>query len=338
MQNFRSRRGFLAGLSATAALGLAESSRPAAAEPPPETTTVRLPRWLDGGAYCWAAEYFAGELLSAEGFTDVRYVQGDTSLDNSMWLAHGDTDFDMNMPSMQIKLIDAGVPIKILTGLHTGCFELIASDSVRSLTDLRGRTVGAWVVDSHPQILTTLMIAYVGLDPERDIVWITDSGTSPVQLFIDGKVDAVLAASPVPLQLRERKIGHTIVSNALDAPWSQYFCCMLAGSADYVERYPVATKRVLRAMLKAADLCASSAPMVAQQLVDRGYLARYDYAVQTLNDIRYGIWRDYDAADSVRFYALRMQETGMIKSSPQKIMAEGTDWRFLNELKRELKT
>jgi NitT/TauT family transport system substrate-binding protein len=33
-----------------------------------------------------------------------------------------------------------------------------------------------------------------------------------------------------------------------------------------------------------------------------------------------------------------MQETGMIKTSPQKIIADATDWRFLNELKRELKT
>ena len=53
---------------------------------------------------------------------------------------------------------------------------------------------------------------------------------------------------------------------------------------------------------------------------------------------RYDVWRDYDPEASVRFYALRMQETGMIKSSPQQIIAEGTDCRFLNELKRELKT
>ena len=64
----------------------------------------------------------------------------------------------------------------------------------------------------------------------------------------------------------------------------------------------------------------------------------YDYALQTLNEIRYDRWRDYDPEDTMRFYALRLQETGMIKSSPQKIIADGTDWRFLDELKRELKT
>lgn len=56
-----------------------------------------------------------------------------------------------------------------------------------------------------------------------------------------------------------------------------------------------------------------------------------------MNDVPYGVWRDYDPEDTIRFYALRLQEAGMIKSTPQKIIAEHTDWRFLNELKRELK-
>jgi hypothetical protein len=38
-----------------------------------------------------------------------------------------------------------------------------------------------------------------------------------------------------------------------------------------------------------------------------------------------------------RFYALRLREAGMIKSTPQRLIAQGTDWRFLNELKKELK-
>jgi NitT/TauT family transport system substrate-binding protein len=39
----------------------------------------------------------------------------------------------------------------------------------------------------------------------------------------------------------------------------------------------------------------------------------------------------------MRFYALRLHDVGIIKSSPQTIIAKGTDWRFLNEVKRELK-
>jgi NitT/TauT family transport system substrate-binding protein len=113
---------------------------------------------------------------------------------------------------------------------------------------------------------------------------------------------------------------------------------MISATADYVNRYPVATKRVLRAILKAADLCVSDPQLVAQQMVDRDFVSSYDYALQTMKDIRYDRWRDFDPEDSLRYYALRLQEMGMIKSNPQKIIVDGTDWRFLDELKRELKT
>ena len=112
---------------------------------------------------------------------------------------------------------------------------------------------------------------------------------------------------------------------------------MAACNRDYVQKYPVATKRALRAILKATDLCATEPTRIARQIVDGGFAPRYDYALQALNEVPYDRWRDYDAADTMRFYALRMRETGFIKSSPQKIFADGTDWRFLDELKRELK-
>jgi NitT/TauT family transport system substrate-binding protein len=104
-----------------------------------------------------------------------------------------------------------------------------------------------------------------------------------------------------------------------------------------VRKNPVATKRAVRAILKATDVCVIDPERAARRLVDHGFTPRYDYALQTLRENAYDKWREYDAEDTVRFYALRLHEAGFIKSSPQKIIAENTDWRFLNELKRELK-
>jgi ABC-type nitrate/sulfonate/bicarbonate transport system substrate-binding protein len=77
---------------------------------------------------------------------------------------------------------------------------------------------------------------------------------------------------------RARRAGQVIVSTVMDRPWSRYCCCMLAGGQRFVREYPVASKRVLRALLNAADLCASQPARVAQQLVDgvspRGMIAR----------------------------------------------------------------
>ena len=90
-------------------------------------------------------------------------------------------------------------------------------------------------------------------------------------------------------------------------------------------------------ILKATDLCATAPETAARRLVDGGFIQRYDLALQTLSEVPYDRWREYDPEDSLRFYALRLHEVGMISSSPNVLLAEGTDWRFLNDLKRELK-
>lgn len=59
--------------------------------------------------------------------------------------------------------------------------------------------------------------------------------------------------------------------------------------------------------------------------------------MQTLQDVRYGAWRDYDPEDTLRFFSLRLRDASLVKSTPQEIIERGTDWRFVDELKRELK-
>jgi NitT/TauT family transport system substrate-binding protein len=231
--------------------------------------------------------------------------------------------------------IDAGVPLVTLAGVHVGCTELFAQQNIRHIGELKGKRVAA---GDNP-MLFSLIAAQLGLDPTADFdrVSDTDPAVNPLELFAQGKIEAFLGFPPHPQELRARGFRNVLVSTTTDRPWSQYFCCMLFGNRDYVRNHPVATKRVLRAILKAADFCAAQPERAARRLVDPGFAPRYDYALQTINDVPYDRWREYDPEDSIRFYALRLREIGLIKSTPQKVIAENTDWRFFNELKRELK-
>ena len=85
------------------------------------------------------------------------------------------------------------------------------------------------------------MAAYVGLDPVKDINWIASPSDEPMELFVDGKIDAFLGFPPKPQELRARGIGRVIVNSAVDRPWSQYFCCLLAGNADFIRNHPFAS-------------------------------------------------------------------------------------------------
>ena len=329
MTIMQTRRHFLTKIGFGVAAGALVFRHTEAAEPPPEITTLRLAKLP---VICFAPHYVCEELLRSEGFTDIRYLDAD-GITMSHDLGHGQCDFATNLAISHISAVDAGARIAILSGVHAGCYELFGREGIRGVADLKGRTVG---VTATPELLQ-MMAAYVGLDPHKDLTLVNGRDANPLEMFVEGKLDAYLALPPEPQELHARKLGHVIVRTAVDRPWSQYFCCALAGNREFVLRYPAATKRVVRAILKAADLCANDPELAARRLVDGGFVKHNDYALQTLNENPYGQWRDYDAEDSIRFYALRLHELGMIKSTPQKIIADGTDWRFLNELRRELK-
>ena len=276
--------------------------------------------------------------MRAEGFTDVRYVDLGESTPRGQAIARGTVDFSTNFAAPLIVAVASGEPVTFLAGVHVGCFELFGNDSIRTIADLKDKSVGVPGLGSNQHIFLSAMAAHVGLDPAKDIHWVTDPAVKPVDAFVEGKIDAFLGFPPEPQELHARNVKHVVVNSALDRPWSQYFCCMLAANNEYVRKCPVATKRVLRAVLKAADLCATAPALAARRLVDGGFTDRYDEALQMLGDLPYDKWREYDAEDTMRFYALRMRDAGFIKSSPQKIIADGADWRFLEDLKRELKT
>ena len=276
----------------------------------------------------------AEELLRQEGFTEVRYVPSPLGTAGSAMLPNGDVDIDMQSWADYLPSVDAGKPVTVLAGIHAGCMELRANDSIRSVADLRGKRVGLNALGSTDHMLVSLMAAYVGLKPASDISWIVDPSVTQVELFTAGKVDAFIGFPPDPGQPCARNIGHLVVNIAQDRPWSNYFCCMAIANSNFVRNNPVAAKRALRALLKATDLCHQQPERVARRMADLGF--SYECALMTLNDARYGLWRDYDPEDSVRFFALRLHELGMIKKTPNEVISGFTDWSFLKEIKREL--
>jgi len=340
MSNYRNvnltRRRFLstAALAGTGAL-LGRQPTAVAAEPPLETTRIRL---VHTPSMCQAPQYVAEQLFRIEGFTEVVYVKKEGPYDIADALASGEVDVNLHFSARLIVSLDTGAPTTILAGVHPGCYELFTARPMRTLRDLKGGTVAIRALGGPEHVFLVSMLAYVGLDPRKDISWVTHPSSTSIDLLSQGKIDAFMGFPPEPQDLRARKIGHVLVNSNIDRPWSQYYCCMVAAHRPFVQRNPIATKRALRAILKATDVCALQPDNAARFLVDRDRTPRYDLMRQVLKDISYTKWRDYDPEDTCRFYALRLYEAGMIKQSPKQIIAQGTDWSFLKELKRELKT
>ena len=198
----QSRRCFLTTV-AVAAAGLLRAPPAPAAEGSLETTSVRLSKTP---SICIAPQYVADELLRAEGFTDIGYVDLGESTPRAQAIAHGIVDFSTNFVAPLIVAVASGEPITFLAGVHVGCFELFGNDSIRSIADLKGKSVGVPALGSNQHIFLTAMVAHVGLDPVSDIHWVTNPSIKPSDAFVQGKIDGFLGFPPEPQQLRARNV------------------------------------------------------------------------------------------------------------------------------------
>lgn len=163
-----------------------------------------------------------------------------------------------------IPMIDAGKPLVVLAGIRGGCWELFGNGDVQTIRDLQGKTPVVHYLGGGDHVLLSSMLAHVGIDPEKDVRWITGGGADAKDVFASGKADAFIGFAQEPAEVRARNVGRVMKTS-------------------------------------------------------------------------YTRWRTDNPEDTLRFHALRLRDVGMLKSSPRQIIAKGTDWRFLNEIRRELK-
>src|SRR5262245_37499156 len=159
-----------------------------AKDPPPETTRIRLAKTATA---CLAPQYIAADLLRAEGFDRIEYVEAATGgVPMARLIADGKIDVAMNYAATYVKAIDEGMPLTLLAGVHSGCFELFTTERIRTFSDLKGKTTAILAPGSSQHILLASIVTSIGLDPNRDIQWTTQSAAEAKALLAGGKIDA----------------------------------------------------------------------------------------------------------------------------------------------------
>ncbi len=307
----------------------------ASVEGPPEITTIRMSR---GPLSSFASQALATDLLKDEGFTDVQYpAMAPEAVFPS--LAAGTVDMALYPAPLASARVDAGDPIVMLGGLHVGCWQLFGTDAVRSVRDFKGKALAIGARGAPDDVFMAVTLANVGIDVRTDVKVVTHPPAEAAHVLAAGEVDGVMALPPFSQILRARGIGHVVVDSMMDRPWSQYYCCMPTVNRSFMATNPVATKRALRALLKAADVVARDPERGVRAMVDQGFTdaSNQDGTLEDLRMIPFHVWRQYDPADTLRFYALRLREAGLVKATPEQIISRGTDFRYLRELKQELK-
>jgi len=315
---------------------------PGASLPPPETTTVRFV----SPAACDPPTALAKKFLLEEGFTDIQYVT--VPVTTTEWLTADKADFHSGYGNLIAANVDIGLPIVALAGIHPGCFEIFAAPGISTIKDLRGKTIAVNAKNVSDQFYGyfSILLAYIGMDPRTDVNFmeIGPNVNALRDAFVDGRSQAFIAPAASGPQLRRnpKNPGTVILDTTMDKPWSQYYCCQLVANGDWARRYPVATKRVTRAVLRAADLVTKDRPSAAHQYVAGGFFSTPPAATdeeivnEVIRDLSYD-WRELDPEETLRFFALRLADAKLIKMTSQQIIAQGSDFAYMRQLRTELK-
>ena len=328
------------GLLAACEQSQTPTTSPGATLPPPETTTVR---WVSPPPCdpLWIAK----DYLLEEGFTDIQMVR--IPVTTTEWLTADKADFNAGYGNLIVAGVDAGLPMVTLAGIHPGCFELFVTPGIATIRDLRGKTIAVNLKSASDQFFGffAILLAFVGVDARTEVNFIEVPSDSAAlrDAFLDGRSQAFIASGAFgPLLRRNPKNpGKVILDTTMDKPWSQYYCCNLVANRDWARKNPVATKRFTRAILRAADRVAKDKPRAAHEYVARGFYEKpaptdEDITNEVIRDLSYD-WREFDPEETLRFFALRLGDAKLIKSTPQQIIAQGSDFAYMRRLRTELK-
>jgi NitT/TauT family transport system substrate-binding protein len=302
----------------------------AAQLPPPETSTVRIAH-LACDAPIMAAERY----LQQEGFATIQIVGPAT-------VATGRADMAMYFGPIDIAAsLQEGERMVALAGLHPGCAEIWAQPGIRSLRDLRGRTIVVRAKTlSDPYAYLAVVLKHAGLDPTRDVNFVVQPDANPLALYLQGRNDAVYVASAGAGALRANPAnrGHIVHDMMMDDPWARLDCCIIVAAQDWYRAHPVAAKRALRAIFRAADFQPPDRADAVQIVTQRGLFGgpgNFDNVRFAANMVPSN-WRDLDLERSVRFFGQLLTDVGLLRVSIDE-MVRVLDVRILRELRAEMR-
>jgi NitT/TauT family transport system substrate-binding protein len=214
-----------------------------------------------------------------------------------------------------IKPIEMGLDLKLTGGIHTGCLRVQtgAKTAIKSAQDLKGKKVGITHLGSPPFLFASRVVAAAGIDPKRDVEWVTLRADAMSEALDKGEVDAVASAEPIGTMLMAKSKVHDVCDQAQHAPYNDEYCCIVAVNGKLARENPTTAAKVTRALLKGAKWVDINPTAAAKLAVDKNYVATtLEINAQAIAMLKYepGVVK---ARRDIRTAALEMKKAGFLK-------------------------
>jgi NitT/TauT family transport system substrate-binding protein len=201
-------------------------------------------------------------------------------------LSNGDIDYTMVFGSV-VRAAMRGLPLKVIASfVDSSSLSLVARPEIKTMKDLRGKTLGVSAYGATTDVVARLMIRHFDIDPEKEIKVIAlGADRARLSALKEGLIH-VAAVSP-PVDFEGKSMGFVILARAYEL--FNYPFHGLATHNRKIKERPDEVKRVLKAMIRASRFIRENREKAIEVLmqwarVDRDQaVAAYDSDVKVLN-------------------------------------------------------
>ncbi len=177
-----------------------------------------------------------------------------------------------------VQPLSNGLPIKITTGLHTGCDKvLVKPDSgITEPKDFVGKKVGVPSYTSSPYIFAKRVLADNGVDvtdKSSEVEFVVYS-TADLPLALEkGAVDAIAMNDPTATIAANENNLIVIFDSAIDEPYKDQYCCAAYVRENIAREHPDIAAKYTRAMQEASAWVQEHKIETTQIQVDNKWVA-----------------------------------------------------------------
>ncbi|KRK98986.1 abc1 [Secundilactobacillus odoratitofui DSM 19909 = JCM 15043] len=224
--------------------------------------------------------------------------------------------------------IQNGAQIKAAGGIHQGCIKLLVpkNSSIKSVKDLKGKTIGIPAQGSTPQYVTSIALQHAGIDPKKDVTWKVYSTDLLAKAAQKGEIDAVGTVDPYAYQAQKQDGFKAIIDNnnysgsnkmAAMGMKKQGSCCYLYLSNKLIKENPAKAKAVVKSYKEAADWINKHPEETAKIELNKGYVSKTKFinvknVTQILKDEHFDLNLKKGKSD-LSYYIQQLKQAGYLK-------------------------
>jgi NitT/TauT family transport system substrate-binding protein len=226
----------------------------------------------------------------------------------------------------------SGLPVRIVAGfLDNWPMTLIAQPELKSIKDLKGKTLGISSFGATPDVAARMMIKQAGIDPEKDLkILALGSDAARLTALRQKIVDVVVISPPADTQMEKQ--GYKILARAYELFSFPYLG--LGTHTRKIKEKPDEIRRVIKATIRANRLIRDNRDEAVRTLMGWGKVER-EFAYASYDALR----NLFNADGAVPDDGLKLvieQARRSAKVTREVAPSEVADLTFLREAQAEL--